>query len=364
MNNIPQNTVMSKHPLVSVIVPAFNAEKTIGETLRSVLGQTHGHLEVIVVNDGSTDRTPEIVAAMAGRNTRLRMVEQANAGVAAARNRGIAESRGTFIAPVDADDIWFSRHLEKLLARMMKRDDPVDLVYGWSLEIDGKSRLSGGFHCGRLEGRVFFGLLQNFFIGHASATLIHKKCFEAVGRYDTTLRAARAQGCEDLDLYLRMAEFFRFGTVGAFTTGYRHVPGNMSTNHSTMGRSYDMVLNKLSRRRPDIPGYWYKRSRANFSLYLAMRSLEKGSVREQMAHVKKAFMLDAVATLLRHDVWLAPVLFAMKRLQLKATTPSPSTLALRMRIQKHLPFTYLHRFRIRRIQGLSRINHAHRRRSS
>ena len=355
MTRVTGNRDMDQKPLVSVIIPAFNAEKTIGETVRSVLRQTHGHIEVIVVDDGSTDRTRDIVRKTAFEDARVRVIHQENVGVAGARNRGIAASSGTLVAPIDADDIWFSRHLEKQVARISRTDTPVDVVYGWSLEMDQESRLSGGFHCGRFEGSVFLALLQGFFIGHASATLIRRKCFSSVGDYDSNLRAAGAEGCEDWDLYLRLAERFRFGAVCEFTIGYRYAPGNMSTRQDTMERSYDMVLEKLRLRRPNIPNHWFRRSKANFRLYLAMRSLENGQLRKQMHYVRHALVLDPPAVLLRHDVWFGFPLWLISRCDVKANETRTSILARRIRTQPYLPYLRLHDFRLRHIPGLNRL---------
>lgn len=106
-------------PLVSVIIPAYNAESFIEETLKSVLAQTYPAIEVLVIDDGSQDRTPEIVAGMAERDPRVVLVKQSNAGVAAARNLGIDQSKGEFIAPIDADDIWYPENLEKQVQCML-----------------------------------------------------------------------------------------------------------------------------------------------------------------------------------------------------------------------------------------------------
>src|SRR6476660_90490 len=94
--------------LVSVVVPAYNAEKTILETICSVRAQTYRNLDIVVVDDGSVDGTPGIVERHARTDSRVRLIRQANLGVAAARNRGIAEARADYIAPIDADDLWES----------------------------------------------------------------------------------------------------------------------------------------------------------------------------------------------------------------------------------------------------------------
>src|SRR5437763_14739279 len=102
-----------KEPLVSVVVPAYNAARTVETTLGSVLQQTMDGLEVIVVDDGSTDATPEIVRSVNDERVRLR--RQSNAGHASARNAGIEMSRGKYVAVVDADDVWLPRKLEQQL---------------------------------------------------------------------------------------------------------------------------------------------------------------------------------------------------------------------------------------------------------
>ena len=349
---------ISSRPLVSAIIPAYNAETTIGETLRSVLRQTYKNLEAIVVDDGSTDGTIEIVRSMAAWDNRLRLLRQENAGVAAARNRGIEASRGEFIAPIDADDIWFSRNLEKQVARMMRIDDPVDVVYSWTLEIDRDGQFSGGFHSARFEGSVFFALLQAFFIGHASGTLIRKKCFEKIGGYDSGLRDQNAEGCEDWDFCLRMAEHYRFGVVPKFLIAYRLVPGNMSSHLETIAASYDLVLARLRVRRPHIPKTWHRWSKANFRMYLALRSRENGRLKDAMGFMLEALKLDTPGTLLRHDLYTIITLCLLNAVSKGPiiSEAAPSAIARRVKAQGLLPIKRLQRFRLRHIRGLCQIN--------
>ena len=322
-----------------MVVPAYNAEATLPETLRSILGQTYPHMEVIVVDDGSTDKTAEVVRSLALNDHRLRLLHQENSGVAAARNRGIQAAKGEFIAPVDADDLWFSHNLEKQLARMTQVDDPVDVVYSWSLEIDRASRLSGGFHTARFEGEVFFPLLHSFFIGHASATLIRKKCFEQMGGYDSGLREQGAEGCEDWDLYLRMAEHFRFGVIPEFLIAYRLIPGNMSTRLHVMAASHDLVLEGIKKRHPRISNRWIRWSKANFRMYLAKRSHENDHFKDGMIFILKSLLLDPPGTLLRHDAHLGVFSFFTKfflkpNFYLK---PTAAAIARHAKFQQRLP---------------------------
>ncbi|MCS6813258.1 MAG: glycosyltransferase [Cyanobacteria bacterium] len=102
-------------PLVSVVIPAYNAEKCLAETLTSVLAQTYEHLEVLVVNDGSTDGTADLASQIMLRDRRLKVITQSNAGAAAARNTGIRHAQGEYIAPIDADDLWHPQAIEKMV---------------------------------------------------------------------------------------------------------------------------------------------------------------------------------------------------------------------------------------------------------
>ena len=123
-------------PIVSVIIAAFNARRWIGLSVASAQSQTLREIEIIVVDDGSTDDTSEVVAGMAQSDSRIRLIRQANAGVGAARNTGIRFARGTYIAPLDADDVWGARKLERQVQRMEERGERTALVYCWHQWID------------------------------------------------------------------------------------------------------------------------------------------------------------------------------------------------------------------------------------
>src|SRR4051812_12704913 len=102
--------------LTSVIIPIYNAEQYIAETLLSALAQTHRNIEIIVVDDGSTDGSAAVVKLIAASDARVRLISQPNRGVAHARNCAIAEAQGEFIAPLDADDLWHPKKIERQIA--------------------------------------------------------------------------------------------------------------------------------------------------------------------------------------------------------------------------------------------------------
>src|SRR6266446_2541178 len=121
---------------VAVVIPAFNASANIRETLFSVLNQTYRHLEIVVVDDGSTDDTSAIVNTIAAMDKRIRLIRQRQGGVAAARNRGIANTDGPFIAPLDADDLWHPDKVARQMAAMRQGSARLGLIYTWCRIID------------------------------------------------------------------------------------------------------------------------------------------------------------------------------------------------------------------------------------
>jgi peptidoglycan/xylan/chitin deacetylase (PgdA/CDA1 family)/protein-L-isoaspartate O-methyltransferase len=129
--------------LVSVIIPAYNAAYTIAETLQSVCWQTYANLEIIVVDDGSGDETVAIVRQHAASDARIRLLQQDNAGVAAARNAGIAAAQADYIALLDADDLWHSSKIERQMAVLLARGATVALVYTWYALIDDSGTIIG-----------------------------------------------------------------------------------------------------------------------------------------------------------------------------------------------------------------------------
>lgn len=284
---------MSSHlPLISVIIPAYNAEDFISYTLDSVLSQTHKNIEVLVVDDGSQDQTAKIVESIAQKDSRVILLQQQNTGVAAARNLAIQNSCGEYIAPIDADDIWFPQKLEKQIQVMLKADPCVGLVYAWSVYIDEEGSLSSRCQTSKVEGEVYIPILYGSPLGNASTPLIRRACIDRVGGYNCQLKEQNAQGCEDWYLYLRLAEYYEFRVVPELLIGYRQVIGGMSFNHRIMKKSCDLLLADAQQRYPEIPATIYRWSSSNFNWYLALRSKQSGEHWSSIRYLYKAASLD------------------------------------------------------------------------
>jgi GT2 family glycosyltransferase len=234
-------------PLVSVIVPAWNAEATLAETLRSVAAQTYSNLEIVIVDDGSTDATAGIATRFCDKDGRARLVRKENGGVASARNRGIEESRGEWVAPIDADDLWHPTKIEKQITAALAAPEMPALVYCWFHYVDRSGRVIGSSARWVANGRAFEQMACHNFVGNGSAPLMRRAEVLAAGGYDEDLRAERAQGCEDLLLQLRIARHRPVAAVPEHLVGYRVHPTAMSRNADQMRRSWERVFDRLSR---------------------------------------------------------------------------------------------------------------------
>jgi glycosyltransferase involved in cell wall biosynthesis len=263
-------------PLVSVLIPAYNAASTLAETLASVCRQTYRNLDIIVVDDGSTDDTVELATRLSLDDPRIRLLRQDSAGVAAARNLALRHAAGPLVAPVDADDLWHPTKIERQIRRLREATDAA-VVYCWSVEIDPASRVVElRLDQDGCEGDVYAALVLTNFLGNASVPLLRRDLAEAVGGWDPSLRAQEAQGCEDWQFYLRLAARARFALEPAFLVGYRQSPGAMSRQLASMRRSYNLVLREVSDRAPRPPADILRWSRVEYGLYEADLLLERG----------------------------------------------------------------------------------------
>ena len=245
-------TAEAQRPLVSVVIPAYNAEQYIGETLASVRSQTYSALEIIVIDDGSTDGTGRVVAEHAAEDPRIRLLRQSNAGVAAARNLGWHSATADLIAFVDADDLWAPTKIQKQVEVMQEGGEQMGLVYTWFVIIDERSRIRWLVKGLMIHGEVLAQSFLGNFVGHGSSPLIRRSALTDTGGFDSALRSAGAHGCEDLLLYYRIARTYHFGLVPEYLTGYRVVSGRMSSDRHRMLRSFELVADEMKSYYPEF----------------------------------------------------------------------------------------------------------------
>ncbi len=235
---------MNTHPLVSIVIPAFNAEKVLVDALDSVRGQTYTRWEALVVDDGSTDRTAQVAEEYAGADPRIRLLQQANAGSAIARNTALKEARGELIAFLDADDMWFATKLERQV-QLVRADPGANFFFTnywvWNGCNDRSLRYAtrGEFPEGDLLEQLY---CKNVF--GTSTVMVRRETLEHVGFFDPELRHVH-----DWDLWLRIAE------MGGRTRGvwkpqarYRIWPGNVTANRVRNATYAVRVLEKAAAR--------------------------------------------------------------------------------------------------------------------
>ena len=190
---------MKNNPRFSVIIPLYNKEREIGATLRSVLAQTLQPVEIVVVDDGSTDRSAEIVRAVAAESSLVRLIRQPNAGECAARNRAMAEAAGDYFALVDADDQWRPRFLEEIAALIEAFPDCG--LYCTAFDILSHE---GEFpaDCPSQRGIVadFFGDSAHRYIAIPSASCIPRRVIDAVGGFPDGMKMGG-----DLYMWIKIA---------------------------------------------------------------------------------------------------------------------------------------------------------------
>ncbi|MDH3193967.1 MAG: glycosyltransferase family 2 protein [Acidimicrobiia bacterium] len=281
-----------QEPLVSVIIPAFNAERFVEESVRSVLEQTHRNIEILVVDDGSTDGTASILRKLEAEDTRLRVIHQSNQGVASARNRGVEEAQGLFVAPLDADDVWARRKLE-LQVKALLEDSGAGLAYCWTQRIDERGFViyKDTIRC-KDEGDVLHSLVRTNIVGHASGPLMRTEVVRACGAYDVSLRERSAQGCEDLKLYLSIARRHPFVLVPQYLVGYRRTRESMSANIDQMLRSHHLVMQELREVEPGIPEAHFRRSSSQISSWLLSRCRFSRDLKTGVKLFRNILLLD------------------------------------------------------------------------
>ena len=231
---------------VSLIIATFNHARFLGAAIDSALAQTLGAVDVIVVDDGSTDDTPAVLARYAGR---VRVLRQPNRGLAAARNAGLAAARGTYVAFLDADDVMAPTKLAAQL-EMLERSPTIGWTYcdvlietvATRTTVTASERF--GYAARALDGWLFPELIHGNFIP-AIAPMIRRTALDAAGGFDERLTAL-----EDWDMWLRLSLIAEARYTPAVLVTYRIRPGGMSEDRARMDRNRFCVLDKINRTRP------------------------------------------------------------------------------------------------------------------
>jgi len=278
------------NPTVSVIMPVLNGQKYIGEAIASILSQTYKDFELIVINDGSTDGTADLLKTFAARVDLVCIRHDKPHGIARSVNEGIRKARGRFIAFLDHDDAWFPEFLETQMEHLAKHPD-VGMVHSDFQTTDAAGNIleASVATCRkrtRVSGQVFRALfLDSFIVGNS--VLIRKECFDRLGTFDETLRIG------DYHMWLRIARHYKVdytpkvltkyrqhGTQDSRTFGAEEVPPGLSALLSIL-QLYPEVKQELGRNT-------IGKRMASLYLDMAYPSFSKGRGRETRIFLRKA----------------------------------------------------------------------------
>ena len=265
-------------PTASIVIPAYNVAATIRATVESALAQSFDNFEVIVVDDGSTDETPRILASI--NHPRLRVIRQANRGLAGARNGGIAAARGRYVGFLDGDDLWAPGKLAAHVAHLEARPQ-VGVSFSASRLIDDEDRPIGLNQSPKLRRIAPEHILRRNPVGNGSAPVIRRAALDAVAWrpqgeterdwwFDETFRQS-----EDIECWMRIALLtrWRFEGLAVPLTLYRVNPGGLSADLRRQHETWERMMAKVREARPAFAGLNERPARAYQLRYLARRAV-------------------------------------------------------------------------------------------
>ncbi len=279
---------MTDTPRVSVVMPAYNVAWCIGRAVDSVLGQTCRDFELIVINDGSSDDTRQVLA---GYGEAIRVIDQGNGGMSAARNAGIRVARGRYVAFLDADDWWLPEKLARQIELLESRPELGFCSTAARVE-NPRGKLLNLWGCPQLGS----GVLETLFADNAaiaggcSAVLVRKNLLDQVGMFDENLR-----GFEDPDLWIRLAAVCRYACVAEPLVVILRREKSVSRN---LGSMREAALRSMAKNRsllpPRLRGAFWRNSMAGVYTDYAKGAYRAGSASAALADTLRAFLLAPI----------------------------------------------------------------------
>lgn len=229
-------------PSVSAIIPVYNAERFLAEALDSALAQTLQNLEIIVVDDGSTDASGAIADRYAAAHPqKIRVIHQQNGGLVMARNTAIAAAMGRYLALLDADDVWLPHHLAAAI-EVLEREDEVGLVHANIDYIDAEGCVrAGSTRFWHPDDEAFMAVLLRHKNVSCPTVVFRRALIDEVGAFDPVFNRL---GCEDRDLWLRIAKVSELRYLDSAHARYRWHGTNMSSNLDKMMRARLLLVER------------------------------------------------------------------------------------------------------------------------
>jgi len=259
-------------PYVSVIITCYNQDRWLGSALESVLTQNHPNLEILVVDDASTDNTQHVVAGFP--QVKYIRHSQSNGGPAAARNTGLENSNGGLVAFLDGDDLWLAGKLHAQV-KYLEANPEISLVYTPVLVLDKSQNITTWPRM--FSGRLTFGrlLISNPIV--PSSVMVRRSCFEKVGLFDTNLK-----GTDDWEMWLRITSLFRVARLKKPFAIFRDHGAGLHTDYDSHFKYQVEAINKVreftEKHALGIPSRIFDQAVAVRYIQMGLNWLETGNV--------------------------------------------------------------------------------------
>lgn len=237
---------------VSIIIPCYNSEKYIAETIQSVMNQTYTNWEMIIINDGSTDNSVTILNQFLKEDNRIQLINKSNSGVSDTRNKGLEIAQGDFVTFLDADDVWYITNLEKKVNFLVSTG--YDVVYSYCQLIDEYAEPIDSILKGENNLKIadFLSLKANYNTA-PSGVLFRKEVLQKIGGFDVNL-----SNNADQDILIQsLANGFKIGVVSEVLWNYRIHAENMSKNVGLLEKD-SIYLFKKCEKQQLFHSYWFK----------------------------------------------------------------------------------------------------------
>lgn len=287
---------------LSVVIPAYNTERYVQDAVASVLRQSHPHLDVVVVDDGSSDATASRVEALEPevrrRGHSLRLIRQDNRGLSNARNTGLLHATGEYVGFLDSDDLWPEGKVQQHL-KIFSENPAIDLTFSWWRGIDEEGRPNGRAGANPIRRPRFADLiLRN--IAPPSSVIARREAIMAAGMFDERLPSA-----EDLDMWLRVA-CLRDGNLECVDTPLcesRFRDGQMTRDWRRMRAGWEMVMAKAAELNPGEFAKVEQKARAEAHRYWAYIAYEVGDYADARALLARAWRISSLSLAGDRKTW-------------------------------------------------------------
>ena len=266
----------SDRPLVSVITPTYNRADFIGQAVQSALDQTYGHFEHLIVDDGSTDHTREVLAPFL-EDERVQYFQQENQGQSVARNLALKHAKGEFICFLDSDNAWLPEKLATQLA-VFSESPEVDVVYGDNITINESGGELSRENMRRYSGSIAFQMLKDNCVSMNTA-MARRRCFDDMGGMSGKRRVA-----DDYDLWLRFSARYQFRYLPEYFAYYRVMEDQISSDKRARFDSNEAIIRDFRERFPDaLPTKHFDEA---FAFFYTRKARYLATTRERLEALK------------------------------------------------------------------------------